>query len=79
MEAATALHVAPLSGAIACVPDNHQSASFNPWRLAWKTLSTNVSCKLQHLLHPLPIEAIPPGLWDHQTTDTYATKCNTDE
>ena len=70
MEAATALHVAPLSGVIACVPDRSQSAPINPWRLAWKTLSTYVSCKLQHLLHPLPFEAIPPGLWDHQTTDT---------
>ena len=69
MRAAMALHVAPLSGVVACVPDQHRSAPVNPWRLAWKTLSTHVSCKLQHLLHPLPIEAIPPGLWDHQTTD----------
>ena len=70
MEAATALHVAPLSAVVACVPESNQSAPVNPWRLAWKTLSTNVSCKLQHLLHSLPIEAIPPGLLDHQTTDT---------
>ena len=70
MEAATALHVASLSGVVACVPDSSQSPPVNPWRLAWKHLATNVSCKLQHLLHPLPIEAMPPGLWDHQTTDT---------
>jgi predicted transcriptional regulator len=79
MGAATALHVAPLSGVVACEPDSSQSASDNPWRLAWKNLSTNVSCKLQRLLHPLPIEAIPPGLWDHQTTDTmqrHATPTN---
>jgi predicted transcriptional regulator len=79
MEAATALHVAPLSGVVACIPDSSQSASDNPWRLAWKTLATHVSCKLQHMLHPLPIEAIPPGLWDHQTTDTmqrHATPTN---
>ena len=65
MEAATALHVAPLTGAIACLPEKQQIASYNPWRLAWKTLETSGPCKLQHLLHPLPIEAIPPGLWDH--------------
>jgi predicted transcriptional regulator len=70
IEAATALHVAPLSGVVACVQDQYGSALDNPWRLAWKNLSTNVSCKLQHLLHPLPIEATPPGLWDHQTTDS---------
>ena len=70
MEAATALHVAPLSGVVACVPDRFQSAPFNPWRLAWKTLATNGPCTLQHLLHPLPDEAIPPGLWDRHTTDT---------
>jgi predicted transcriptional regulator len=69
MEAATALHVAPLSGVVACVPDQHRSAPVNPWRLAWKQLATHVSYKLQHLLHPLSLEAIPPGLWDHQTTD----------
>src|SRR5260370_15807573 len=79
MEAATALHVAPLSGVVGCVPDSSQSPPVNPWRLAWKHLATNVSCKLQHLLHPLPLEAIPPGLWDHQTTDTmkrHATPTN---
>jgi predicted transcriptional regulator len=70
MEAATALHVAPLSGVVACVPDSSQSAPDNPWRFAWKTIATHVPCKIQSLLHPLPIEAIPPGLWDHQTTDT---------
>jgi predicted transcriptional regulator len=70
MEAATALHVAPLSGIVTYVPDSSQSAPVNPWRFAWKHLSTHVSCKLQHLLHPLPLEAIPPGLWGHQSTDT---------
>jgi predicted transcriptional regulator len=68
-EAANALHVAPLSGAIACLPGELQMASFNPWRVPWKTLGTNGSCALQHLLHPLPMEAIPPGLWDHLATD----------
>jgi len=70
IEAATALLVAPLSGVVACEPDQSGSALDNPWRLAWKNLATHVSCKLQHLMHPLPIEAIPPGLWGHQTTDT---------
>ncbi len=69
-EAATALHVAPLMGAIACLPEKQQMKSYNPWRLAWKTLGTGGPCTLQHLLHPLPIEAIPPSLWDYQTTDT---------
>jgi predicted transcriptional regulator len=70
MEAATALHVVPLSGVVACVADSSQSAPVNPWRLAWRHLATHVSCKLQHLLQPLPLEALPPGLWDQQTTDT---------
>lgn len=70
MEASAALHVAPLAGAVACVPDNNQPTPFNPWRSGWKTLATHVPCKLQHLLHPMPIEAIPPGLWDHHTTNT---------
>jgi hypothetical protein len=69
-EAATALQVAPLAGAIACVPEKQHMASYNSWRLAWKTLGTNGSCTLRHLLHPLPIEAIPPALWEHQTTYT---------
>jgi hypothetical protein len=59
METATSLHVAPLTGAIACLSEKQNMTSFNFWRLAWKTLSTNVLCKLQHLLHPLPIEATP--------------------
>ncbi len=70
IEAATALHVAPLSGVITCVPGSSQSPPFDPWRFAWKDLSTHGSCKIQHLLHPLPLEAIPPGLWDYQTSDT---------
>jgi predicted transcriptional regulator len=67
-EAAAALHVAPLAGAIACLPGEQQMASYNPWRLPWKTLGTNGQCTLQNLLHPLPMEATPSGLWDHYAT-----------
>ncbi len=65
-----ALHVAPLPGAIACLPGKQQKTTPNPWRLAWKTLGTSGTCTLRHLLHPLPIEAIPPALWEHHATDT---------
>jgi predicted transcriptional regulator len=70
MEAATALHVTPLTGATTCLLDQQGAISYNSWQFAWKTIATHVPCKLQHLLYPLPIEAIPPGLWDHQTADT---------
>ena len=69
MEAATVLHVSPLTGAVVCVPENSPSAPVNLWRCAWKSLATNVPCTLRRLLHPLPIEALPPGLWDHTLTD----------
>lgn len=69
-EAATALHVAPLTGAVVCVPDQQGTTPYNPRRCAWKTLATPVPCTLQRLLHPLPIEAIPPGLWEPHATDT---------
>jgi predicted transcriptional regulator len=68
-EAATALQVAPLTGVIALVPEKQPMKSYNPWRLAWYTLTMHVPCTLQHLLHPLPMEAIPPGLWGHSKTD----------
>jgi hypothetical protein len=38
MGAATALHVVPLLGALACLPEKQSLGSFNPWRLAWKAL-----------------------------------------
>jgi DNA-binding IclR family transcriptional regulator len=70
MEAAAPLHLAPLTGAIVCLPLKQQKMSFNSWRLAWKGLATNGPCSLQHLLHPLPFEATPPGLWDYCATDS---------
>jgi DNA-binding IclR family transcriptional regulator len=80
VEAATALHVAKLSGVIACVPKNQQMTSYNPWRFAWKTLATKGPCTIQQQLHPLPIEAISPGLWDHARTDrVIAGKTLTDD
>jgi DNA-binding MarR family transcriptional regulator len=70
LEASATLQAAPLAGAVACVPDTDQSAPFNPWRLSWKTLATLVPCKIQHLLQPLPMEAIPPDLWEPHVTNT---------
>jgi hypothetical protein len=69
-DAATSLHVVPLTGAIACLPGKQHTASYDPWRLAWKTLGTSGPSALRNLLHPLPIEAIPPGLWERHKTDT---------
>ncbi len=68
MGAATALHVVPLLGALACLPEKQSLGSFNPWRLAWKALGKGGPCTLRHVLHSLPVEAIPPELWNQHTT-----------
>jgi hypothetical protein len=67
-EAATALHVVPLSGAIACPPKHQHMASDNPWLFSWKRLGTSGSCTLRDVLHPLPMEAIPPDVLHQKTT-----------
>ncbi len=69
-ETALQLQVAPLVGAIACLPVEGDAGSSNLWRLAWKTLSTNVPCRLQDLLLPLPAEAVHPGLLTQPMADT---------
>jgi hypothetical protein len=56
--------LAPLEGAIACLPDEQGTALANLWRLPWRTLSGNAPCHLQELLAPIPLEAIPPGPLD---------------
>ncbi len=63
-EAATAVQVASLTGACACPSAGHDRTISSPWRFAWKTLASGVPCQLQHLLVPVPTEAIPPGLLD---------------
>jgi predicted transcriptional regulator len=68
-EAALQLQVAPLVGAITCLPVERDAGSSNPWRLAWKTLSTTVPCRLQDLLLPLPAEAVLPGLLNQPMID----------
>lgn len=67
-EAATALHVAPLSGAIACPPEKQDMASGNPWLFSWKRLGTSGSCTLRDVLHPVPVEAIPPDILNRHST-----------
>lgn len=69
VEAATALQVAPLAGAIACLSTEQDTTVSNPWRFAWQTLSTHASCRLRNLLAPVPVEAIPPGLLDQDGVD----------
>ena len=59
--AALKLRLNPPSGALACLPQP-EDRQINPWRLAWRTLSTDVPCHLQHLLRPLPRTALPPSL-----------------
>jgi len=54
------LRLDPPAGALACLPP--QEGGVNPWRLPWRTLSTDMSCHLQHLLTPLPPTAFPPSL-----------------
>ncbi len=69
-EAALQLQVAPLVGAITYRPVERDAGSSNPWRLAWKTLSTTVPCRLQDLLLPLPAEAVLPGLLNQPMAET---------
>jgi predicted transcriptional regulator len=59
--AALKLRMEPLVGALACL-SLEESVHVNPWRLAWHTLSTEVSCHLQDLLLPLPRAAFPSSL-----------------
>jgi hypothetical protein len=73
-EAASVLHVEPLTGAIVCVPNQPETVPYNPWPLAWKTLATHGPCILQNQLHPLPIPAILPGLSDRQLTGTVTSE-----
>ena len=59
--AALKLRLDPLAGALACLPPS-DSLRMNPWLLAWRTLSTEVSCHLRDLLSPLPPAAFPSSL-----------------
>ena len=55
------LHLDPLQGALSCLPDpacTHE----NPWRLAWRTLSTNQSSHLADLLRAVPPAVFTPFL-----------------
>jgi Replication-relaxation len=53
--------LAPLTGAIACVPAG-ESQPRNPWLLNWRTLATDTCCHLQDVLQPVPESALPPVL-----------------
>lgn len=55
------LRLDPPAGALACLPPQ-EGGGVNPWRLPWRTLSTDMGCHLQHLLMPLPPTAFPPSL-----------------
>ena len=59
--AALKLRLDPPSGALACLPEP-EGRQIDPWRLAWRTLSTDVPCHLHDLLRPLPRSAFPPSL-----------------
>ena len=63
--------VEPLAGAIACFPDG-ESQACHPWRLDWRTLSTDVCCHLPDVMQPVPVTALPPSL----RTDGVATASN---
>ncbi len=55
------LHLDPLKGALACLPEP-EGTQKNPWRLAWRTLSTNQSCHLADLLRAVPPAVFTPFL-----------------
>jgi Replication-relaxation len=67
-EAAMRLRLAPLLGAIACLPTGGTEMG-NPWLLAWRTLATSAQCHLQDLLTPLPLAAIPSPLLPAEAED----------
>jgi DNA-binding MarR family transcriptional regulator len=58
-EAAEGLHLSPLVGALAYVPREADIPS--SWPLNWQTLTAGTSCRLEHLLAPMPEEALPVG------------------
>src|SRR5260370_26499180 len=55
------LRLDPLAGALAYLPPL-ESARMNPWLLNCLTLPTELSCRLQDPLNPLPSAAFPPSL-----------------
>jgi len=55
------LRLDPLQGALAILPPS-ESAHVNPWRLDWRTLSTDHPCHLQEGLRPVLPTAFPPSL-----------------
>ena len=58
-DAAAALRLNPLVGAVACVPREADVPS--AWPLPWKTLIGGASCRLQDLLVPMPRQGLPAG------------------
>jgi hypothetical protein len=55
------LRLDPLRGVLTCLTQA-QGSHVNPWRLAWRTLSTNHSCHLADLLRPVSPAVFPPFL-----------------
>lgn len=52
-----------LVGAVAVVPGPPDAdPSLNPWRLAWRRLTTGQTIALRSLVLPMPRGAVPPGL-----------------
>lgn len=59
-EAAAHLRLAPLRGAVACVPPDQTISS--AWTLPWQGLRDHAPCRLQDCLVPMPLEAVPPNI-----------------
>jgi DNA-binding MarR family transcriptional regulator len=57
--AAAELRLSPLVGALAYVRREAEIPS--SWPLNWQTLAGGASCRLEHLLAPMPGEALPVG------------------
>lgn len=55
------LHLNPLQGALIYLSQEDR-VQVNPWRLAWRTLSTNLSCHLGDLLRAVPPAVFRPFL-----------------
>jgi predicted transcriptional regulator len=54
------LRLEPLTGSLISSPPPGRDES--PWVCSWRTLSTAMSCHLQDVLRPLPLEAFPSSL-----------------
>lgn len=70
-EVATRLRLDPPAGAVVCVLLHQQIVS--AWSLPWQHLAAAAPCRLQDLLTPLPLAAVPPDLFSPEPVSALTT------